>query len=180
MWKKVWKLKELVSLLVKIIFELFQVKNWGKTKQKKQTNKQKQTDIANNISFLYFLNEHLNRLVIILWGLIIVILTYIKKIKNFKWKKSELFWNFWRKCFVTLIPFFFFPENLFENFLYFYFYSLFNFIFISKVFLILLTSILSWNAIVKVTVWVLGSWSSFLLKESSDSLFWSITAVWCI
>lgn len=62
MWKKVWKLKELVSLLVKIIFELFQVKNWGKTKQKKQTNKQKQTDIANNISFLYFLNENLNRL----------------------------------------------------------------------------------------------------------------------
>lgn len=75
---------------------------------------------------------------------------------------------------------FFFSENLFENFLYFYFYSLFNFILISKVFLILLTSILSWNAIVKVTVWVLGSWSSFLLKESSDSLFWSITAVWCI
>ena len=64
MWKKVWKLKELVSLLVKIIFELFQVKNWGKTKQNKtkQTNKQKQTDIANNISFLYFLNENLNRL----------------------------------------------------------------------------------------------------------------------
>lgn len=116
MWKKVWKLKELVSLLVKIIFELFQVKNWGKTKQKKQTNKQKQTDIANNISFLYFLNEHLNRLVIILWGLIIVILTYIKKIKNFKWKKSELFWNFWRKCFVTLIPFFFFQRTYLRTF----------------------------------------------------------------
>lgn len=147
---------------------------------KMKTGGKKSTDIVNNISFLYFLSENLNRM--FSYNFVLFDNNYFnihthtqKKPKDFKWKKSKLFWNFRRKCFYTR-PFF--SENLFENFLYFYFYSLFNFILISKVFLTLLTSILAWNAIIKVTVWVLGSWSSFLLKGSPLTvLFWSLTAV---